>query len=93
MVNSVKNLTCYIQRLILLFDYKGVYVITSTLRTILVIYHISRINLRIEVIAYKSVLLTRYRLIDQIGTVFANGPGRPGFNLKSCHTKDFKNGT
>ena len=25
--------------------------------------------------------------------VFANGPGRPGFNPRSSHTKDFKNGT
>ena len=28
-----------------------------------------------------------------VGRVFANGPGRPGFNLRLSHTKDWKNGT
>ena len=31
------------------------------------------------------------QLIGLMGRVFANGG--PGFNPKSCHTKDFKNGT
>ena len=29
-------------------------------------------------------------IIGLVGRVFA---GRPGFNPRSCHTKDFKNGT
>ena len=33
------------------------------------------------------------RLIDQVGRVFANGPGDLGFNPRSRHTKDFKNAT
>ena len=32
-------------------------------------------------------------LIGLVGRVFANGPERPGFNPRSRHTKDFKNGT
>ena len=28
-----------------------------------------------------------------VGRVFAYGLGRPGFNPRSYHTKDFKNGT
>ena len=32
-------------------------------------------------------------LIALVSRVFANGPGNLGFNPRSCHTKDFKNGT
>ena len=32
-------------------------------------------------------------LIGLVGRVFAEWSGRPGFNPRSCHTKDFKNGT
>ena len=31
--------------------------------------------------------------IGLMSRVFANGPGRPGFNPKSSHTKDSKDGT
>ena len=34
-----------------------------------------------------------YQLIGLVGRVFANGPGKPGFNPRSCHTKDTKNDT
>ena len=33
------------------------------------------------------------RLIGLVGRVFAKWIGRPGFNPRSSHTKDFKNGT
>ena len=36
---------------------------------------------------------TLYQLIGLVGRVFANGPGRLGFNPRLSHTKDLKNGT
>ena len=33
------------------------------------------------------------RAIGQISRVLANSPGRPGFNSRSSHTKDSKNGS
>ena len=34
-----------------------------------------------------------YIPIDLVGSVFANGPGVPGFNCRSSHIKDSKNVT
>ena len=36
------------------------------------------------------IFVCDYICIDLICTVFANGFGRPGINLRSRHTKDFK---
>ena len=42
---------------------------------------------------YYIVLYNIILYIGLVGTVFANDPGRPAINLRSRHTKDFKNGT
>ena len=40
---------------------------------------------------YNQVNMAGY--IGLVGRVFVNGPGDLEFNPRSCHTKDFKNGT